>query len=805
MKHLWRHLRYSLRVFTRQPGLTAFAAVAFALGIGCTATMFSITHGLLRGIPFERADRLAYVTRYEPAEARRNLQLTVHEIVDWRPQTSTLEALGGFDDREMDVSGPGERPERIQGALVTANAFDLLRVQPFMGRGFLETEVRPGAGPVAIIGHSLWIRRYAGDPGIIGQAIRVNGTPTTVVGIMPEGFRFPYMQDIWTPLVLDPSSSERGAGRSVHAFGRLLDGVTFDEANAEYASLFRQLEQAYPDAYPQQRVRVIPFKEHIVEKEDARVFLALLVVVGLVLLVACANVANLLLARAATRSQEMAVRTALGASRRTVVGQLLIEALVIAFVGGVLSVGLIQLGITFFNAALADEIPFFWMQVRFDPTVLLFTFALVLAASVIAGIGPALKATGANVNEVLKDASRGASSLRLGRTSRALVVAEVALSYGLLVVAGLMVKGAIKHTESDVRFATQDVFTARVRPRSTEYPKQADLGRFYGELLPQLEGQAGVRKASIVSNLPGHRAWLMRCQLEREAYARDQDIPRTRVAAISDGFFDVLGAGMIEGRGFDAGDDAESQPVAIVNQRYAERFFPGESPLGRRIRIGDLDTERPWRTIVGVAPNLAMNARLERGADGLYIPAAQQPMRTMFILLRAHGDAAALMPAARAGLAAVDPDLPIYQVSTLAAEIERETIAQHTFATLFVSFGAAALFLAGLGLYGVLAFAVRRRTKEIGIRIALGADSGNIVWLTMRSSLVQMIVGFGLGIGIAAMLSPVVRELLFDANPWDWTVYVGIGAALSLTAIAASAAPTARALRVDPMETLRYE
>jgi predicted permease len=368
-----------------------------------------------------------------------------------------------------------------------------------------------------------------------------------------------------------------------------------------------------------------------------------------------------------------------------------------------------------------------------------------------------------------------------------------------------MVKGAVKNTESDLRFATQDVFTAGVRPRSTDYPERGDLARLYDDLVARLAEQPGVREAAIVSSLPGHRAWLQPCQLEAEAYTRDQDIPRTRVASISNAFFDVLDVDLIEGRRFDSGDDAEGEPVTIVNRRYADRFFPGESPLGRRVRIGELDSERPWRTIVGVAPDLAMNARLESGADGLYIPAAQRPMRSMFILLRAHGDPLALTPAARAGVAAVDSDLPIARVNTLAAEIRRETVAEQTFATLFVSFGAAALFLAGLGLYGVLAFAVRRRRKEIGIRIALGAEPGNILWLSVRSCTVQLLLGLSLGIGLAALLSPAIRELLFDANPWDWTVYVAIGAALSLTAIAASAAPTARALRVDPMETLRYE
>jgi predicted permease len=805
MHHLWKDLRLSLRLFARNPGLASFAALAIALGIGSTTTMFSICHGLLRDLPFDQAERLVYLTRDRPAESQFALELTDREIAEWREQQTTLDGLAGFAVSGLNVSGPEGRPERVLGARVTANAFEFLRVGPTIGRAFLNAEETVGSQPVIILGHALWINRYGGDPGIVGRTIRVNGRQHTVVGVMPEGFRFPYEQDAWIPLELDPASVEGGEDRYIHGFGRLRDGVSLDEARAEFATLAGRLELAYPDLYRGVSTRVIAFKEHIVDRDDAILMSVAVAVVFFVLLVACANVANLLLARAAVRSREVAVRSALGASRIRLVGQMLAEALVISALGGMLGVGLAQLGVLCFNAALADVIPFFWMVVRIDPTVLAFSLGLVLLATVMAGTGPALKATGVSVNEVLKDASRGSSSLRLSRISRTLVVGEVALSCALLTVAGLMAKGVLVHTAGDLDFATEDVFTARVGLRSEDYPEQSDYEAFYDEQLARLEGLPGVRSAAIASTLPGLNAFRGRIEMEGATYKRDQDMPPARLAVVSPGYFHTLGVGLIEGRGFSSSDDAGAQPVAIVNQRFANRFFPGESPLGQRIRYELLGLQSDWVTVVGVAPNLGMRGRVEEGSEGIYVPYPQHPRRYMSILLRAEGDVMALTPAVRAEVAAMDPNLPIYEVSSLSRRISEDTIPERTFATLFVIFGLTGLLLAAVGLYGVLAFAVRRRTREIGIRMALGADANSVLWLSWKGGLAQVLIGLGLGIALTAIVSPAMGELLFYTSPWDWTVYSLIALVLAVTGSVASVVPAARATRVDPMDTLRYE
>ncbi|UCC83947.1 MAG: ABC transporter permease [Gemmatimonadota bacterium] len=803
MNSLLRDLRYGFRLLAKAPGVAIFAAVAIALGIGSTTTMFSISHGLLRELPFHEPDRLVYVFRDQVSRNRFDILLNAHEFQNWRDAQTTLEGLAGFAEYNMDLAGTGGRPQRVQAAAVTADAFQTLRVRPVLGRGLLPVDERPGAEPVVVLGHRLWQERYGGDTEIAGRTVRVNARQRTVVGVMPEDFQFPYQQAFWIPLELDPASEPTG-NRYIRAFGRLREDVPLESARAEYAALARRLELAHPESYEGVSTRVAVYKEHIVEPRDALLLNIMVAVVAFVLLVACANVANLLLVRAATRNRDVAIRAALGASRNALITQSLAEALAIAALGGALGIGLAQLGITFFNRALAHQIPFFWMWVEIDPTVLGFCFALILAATMLAGLGPALKATGVEMNEVLKDASRS-SSYHLSRLSRTLVVAEVALSCGLLTVAGLMVKGVLMQTASELEFAAEEVLTARAQLRTEDYPDHLDIERFYGELLDRLESRPEVLSAAIASRPPGDNYNTQRFQMEGGSYDRSQDLPRAVYAVISDDFFRALDVQLLAGRSFSAIDHAESEPVAIINQRFARLYFPGQDPLGRRIKLGGLDSKSPWRTIVGVAPNLAMARRRERGSQGIYLPFSQSTRRTMSVLLLTAGDPLALVPTVRDEVAAIDPNLPMYEVNSLARVISEYTASERTFAVLFVVFGLAGLVLATVGLYGVMAFLVRRRTREIGIRMALGADAQRILWLTAKSGLTQLAVGLAIGVALAVLVALAMREILFDASPWHWNVYALIALVLTTTGVAASVAPALRAARVDPMETLRYE
>ena len=806
MEQFLRDVRYGCRMFVKNPGVTLSAVIAFALGIGSTTTMFSITHGLLRDMPFDEPERLVYLSIDQLAGSRFDEHLlSVHEITEWRELQSTLVGLGGFRDADFNLSGTEGRPERVNGARVTANAFDILRENPILGRKFLAEEELPGAEPVVLLGHSIWATRYDADPDILGQTVRLNGVSRTVVGVMPEGFRFPYEEDIWIPIELDQTAVVRGEGRNIYGLGRLRDGASLEEARVEFAGLARRLELAYPDIYDGISMRVINYKEHIVDSEAVIIMNVMLGVVSFVLLIACANVANLLLARAASRSREIAVRTALGASRARVIGQLLAEALAVSTVGGIVGLGLTYVGVTMFNNALTGQIPFFWMVVSIDPAVLIFAFLLVLAASVFAGTAPALKATGVNVNEVLKDETRGVAGLRLGRISRFLVVGEVALSCGLLTVSALMVKGVMLQASSGYSFATDNVLAGQVTLQPEEYPETSHREAYYRELVANVEGRPGVSGAAVSSGFPGLRAYRWRVQVEGTEDAEMQNLPFTRWATVSPEFFQTLGANIIEGRGFTWSDNVESQPVAIVNQRFANRFFPNESPLGRQIRVGLADEMEEWRTIVGVAPDLAMNGGDEEYSDGFYVPVAQRVRRGMVLIVSGPGDPLTLAPLVREVAAGIDPHTPIYQLNSLERTIALEDAPERVFGVLFLVFGLAALLLATVGLYGVMAFSIRRRTREIGIRVALGAVSKRILWLTLKGGLAQLFVGLVIGVCLAAVLAPAMSDMLFAAEPWDWTIYVVVVLCLSATGVAASVIPAARATRVNPMDTLRYE
>ena len=806
MTWLPREFRHILRALARTPGVTLSAVLALALGIGATTTMFSVSHGLLRDLPFEEADHLVWLgIDPDPDRGFDLFRMSVHEIVDWREQQSTLESLEAYSMVSMNLSGLGEDPERVRGARVTAKAFDALRVLPMFGRGFRAEEELPGAEPVVVISNRLWEDRYGLDPAVLGQTVRVNGVQRTVVGVMPEGFHFPEFQNIWIPLVLDQTAVERGDGHTLFGFGRLKNENTLEDVRVEYTALSRRLELGYPDIYGGARIRAVQLKHDFAEIDTILIMNVMVGVVSFVLIIACANVANLLLARAASRSREVAVRTALGASRARVMGQMLVESLVISIIGGFLGISLAYVGVQAFSAPLVPLLPFYWMDVRVDGTVLLFTGALVLASSVIAGTAPALKVTGVNVSTVLKDQALGVAGLRLGRFSSMLVIGQVALSCGLLTVSGLMMKGALLTTESDLSFATTDVLTARLTLLESDYPEEGDRDRFYRELVSRLEGLQGVSAAAVTSHLPGVERTDWRVQLEGTTFDSYRELPRTRMATVSPEFFGALDVGLIEGRGFNADDNADGQPVTIVNRRFAERFFPGESPLGHQIRTATSRSVGDWMTIVGVAPEMAMNRRIAAASDGVYVPYSQRVQRSMSLVVHARIEPVALVPAVREVVASLDPHLPIYDVSSLSDRISTETIPERMFSALFICCGAAALILAVVGLYGVMAFTVRRRTKEIGIRMALGARGQRILWISFRGGFIQLIIGLVAGICIAAIIAPTMQDLFSEASPWDWQIYLTIAVALCFSGVVASIVPALRATRVDPMETLRCE
>lgn len=808
MSGLLKELRYAVRMLRKNPGTSLIAVLALGLGIGLTTIMFSIVYGAVwKGLPFEGAEKLVHVERNNLAEDIESMEVPIHDFLDYREAQTSFEGLAGFYSGTVNLAGT-ERPERYDGAFISANGFELIRVQPILGRSFQEGEDTPAADPVMLLGYHVWQDRFGGDPEVVGQVARVNGEQTTIIGVMPEGFRFPIAEDVWLPLRMDPLELDRGEGLTLEVFGRLTDGTNIDQASAEMQAIAARLADEYPETNEGVGAVLKPYVDEYIGAEPRAMLYTMLGAVFLVLLVACANVANLLLSRAATRSKELAIRSAVGASRLRVIMQLVGEGVVLASAGAVLGIGISLLGIGMFNRAVEPTDPPFWIDIGLNAVVLAFVIGITVLAGVLSGILPAIQASGSAVNEVLKDESWGSSGFRVGKLSKGLVVGEIALSLGVLVAAGLMIKSVTNLNTIDYGFDTETTFTARMGLFEADYPDTTSRREFYREVLRRVEQRPGVEAAAIVTALPGAWSYGSQFGIEGETYDRDQDYPMARFATVSPDFLDVYGVKVLEGRTFGPEDAYDAMPVAIVNQSFAEQFYPEGSAIGKRVRQGDSETEEPWRTIVGVVPDMYMQglSNTEEDPWGVYFPLDQYDTRFAYVALRSAGeDPMTLTAGARDDVMAVDQDIPLYWVQTHQAAIDEQTWFFRIFGNLFMVFGFVALFLAAVGLYGVMSASVSNRTSEMGIRMALGAQGGDVLRLVMKQGAVQVGIGMAFGLALAALLSRGLELVLFQVEPWDPLVFALIAVVLAAVGMLASYIPALRATRVDPAVALRYE
>ncbi|MEJ2187180.1 MAG: ABC transporter permease [Gemmatimonadota bacterium] len=802
----WLHeLRLAARSLRNSPGILVIAVVTMALGIGATTFMFSIVYGALyRGLPFADGDRIMRVTRANPGQGIERMGVTIHEYDDWRKEQHSFQDLAAAYTGTVNLSGI-DRPLRLDGAFITANGISVLGVRPFLGRIFRPGEDAAGQPPLIVLSYQVWKNDFGSDPGVVGRAVRVNGEPSEIIGVMPEGFAVPELQEAWVPLRMDPLTTKRGEGTQLTVYGRLRDGVSLAQAQAEFATLGKRQATEYPDINAGIEAHVASFTE--MGGDTAALLLTMLAAVGLILLVACTNVANLLLARTSMRTRALAIRTAVGARRSRIIGGLVAEAMVLAAVGAVLGTAIAWAGMRVFDNAVASTDPPFWFVFAVDGPILVFVVGITLVAAVAAGLLPGIKASGADVQAVLQDESRGASSMRMGKLSRGLVVGELALSVGLLIVAGLMTKGILEKRALDPPFYTDDVFTARIGLFPGQYPDTASRQRFYTDLLRGMSTQPGIEGATLTTFLPGLGSSRGRVGVQGVAYATDQDYPEARLSLISPGFFQTFGTKLARGRDFTVDDRRGSNPVAIVNESFAKQIFGDQDPVGRQIRLGDSKSTNEWRTIVGVAPDMVMQGlnQPEENPRGLYLPLAQADAQFISIAVRTRGNPMAAASVVRREVQALSPDTPLYWTRTLRASIDQMLWAIDIFGGIFIIFGIAALVLAIAGLYGVMAFTVGRRTHEVGIRMALGASARNVLAMILRQGAFQIGIGLAIGLGLAVGLARLLREVLYMVKPWDPWVYALVSLGLAAAALLASAIPARRASRLDPAGALHTD
>jgi putative ABC transport system permease protein len=809
MDALLKDLRLGLRLLVKNPGISLIVVLTFGLGIGLTTLVYSIVNGVLfKGLPLPESHRVLSIDRTEPPNGER-AAITVYDLADWREQQTVFDGIAAMTVRAVNLADTERQPERYTAGMVSANLFDVLAVDPILGRRFRDAEDRPGAQPVIIIGYDVWQHRFGADPNVLGKSIRANGVQRTIVGVMPQGFMFPDREQLWIPLELDALATPRdGDVPRYYGLARLKAGVSKREALTQMTAVAERLAVEYPESNRGVGVALKEFTMRYTGEAFGPVVLTLLGAVIGVLLIVCANVANLLLARATLRTREVSVRTALGASRSRVIRQLLTEVLILAVIGGLLGYALGTQGVKWFTAMTAGQPPPFWITFEPDYRVMLFVALATLIAAVAAGAFPALRASRVNISEALKDDSRGASGLKGGRFTSGLVVAEVAVSCGLLIVAGLMIKSSVRLNTIELPFSTENIFTARITLPVADYADTTSRLAFYEDLLPRLQALPGVESATLSDGLPARGNGTRVFQVEGQSYATREAYPVAREGIVTPGYFRTFGVDVLQGRAFDATDRNGSLPVVVVNQTFANTFFPGGTVLGKRIRMGRGDEAAKWLEVVGIVPDMKMEglANFSASPAGFYIPFLQSGVgNNVNMAMKTAGPLLELTTDVRRAVASVDPNLPIYDVMSMKLVVEDVTWLYRIFGPLFMLLGFVAMFLAAIGLYGVMSFAVSRRTREMGIRMALGARGRQLIGLTMRKGVTQLALGLAIGLGLAVVAVSPLQWILYDVSARDPFVFGSVFAVLALVGLMASFIPARRATKVDPVIALGAE
>jgi putative ABC transport system permease protein len=804
METIFKDIRYGIRSLGKHPGFTAIAVITLALGIGANTAIFSVVNTvLLRPLPFDDPESIVWLWDTMPQLATAPTSLP--DFLGWKEQNRSFEHLAAFQSGNMFVdAGDGSTDTPV--GLVTPELFSVFRVSPILGRTFTDEETLPGRFRVAVLSHSMWQSRFGADVNVSGRTIQLNGATYTIIGVMPAGFSYPDRAELWRPLPIDPAKLDPGP-HYLNVVGRLKPGVALAQAQADMSTIAARLSQQYKEKNAGHGVKL----ERLTGVVVGDIGLALYVLfgaVGFVLLIACANIANLMLARVGTRQKEIAVRTALGASRLRIVRQLLIESIMLAIGGGVIGLLLAIWAVSWVVSLGADTIPRVH-EISVDPGVAGFTLLVSVVTGLLFGLAPALQVSRPDLTDALKESGRSTAGLRRNRLRSVLVVSEVALSLVLLVGAGLMIRSFAKLNEVDPGFNPAKVLTLGVALLSTRYPKDEQVAQAYSQILERAAAVPGVVSAGAISDLPltGSNISDSFTIEGRPPIAKEAE-PSTEYHIVTPRYFESMGIPLLSGRDVARTDTRQSPNVVVINDVFARRHFAGENPLGHRLRLQG--QERDPLLIIGVVGNSRQLGLDKQPTAELYVPLLQDPLstnyqRAMTIVARTKSDPGAIAGSLRAALTSVDKSLPVYALKPM-TEYLHDSLARRRFSLILLTvFSCVALVLAAVGIYGVISYGVTQRTHEMGIRMALGAQSRDVLKLIVRQAMVLVLAGVGIGLLGSLALTRLMKGLLFSVSVTDPMTLVVISFLMTFIALLACLIPARRATRVDPLVALRYE
>lgn len=805
-------IRYGLRMLVKHRLTTLICIAALGLGIGANAAMFSVAEAfLLHPVPFEHADRVAAIVEARPEQNIDTNGVSPATYFDWKSEAHSFEQMGAYGWDSINLTGDRE-PEKIQGFAVTANFFDVLDVHPRLGRVFLPEEDQTGKDQEIILSYGLWERRYASDPSILGKILKVDGKGFVVVGVMNKGFDFPKPAEAWVPFSFDPKSRAVRDARYVWPLARLKPQVSIEQAVAELQTLRAHQAEMYPDAYKGWNLRVMTLPRFATNELTRQFTFLLLGAVGFVLLIACADVANVQFARVTGRHKELAVRTAMGASRSRIIRQLLTESVLLSLGGAALGLLVAEWWVYLIVNHMPPEVARFiagWNTISLDANAFLFTLAIAVVSGILSGIAPSWMHSQTNISETLKENGRGASTgPSRHRLRSVLVIAEIALALILLVGAGLLVKGFRALITVHENYRPESVLTLGFSLPDAQYEKKTGREAFHEQVLHRLATIPHVQSAALVTYVPyadGGGADLRNFAIEGRAPAERGEIVTSIVETVSPNYFSLMNIGLRDGRELTDSDGADALPVAVISRSLVARYFAGQNPLGKKIKIGKVDDDGAWLTVVGIVDDVHYSWIDKHELPTIYQTYRQSPPYRASLVLRTGGDPVSFVPAVRSEIAAVDPNLPLSEVMPFDKVIMNSIVGIAYVAAMMAILGLIALVLASVGIYGVMSYSVGERTHEIGVRMAMGATSRDVQRLILGNGMYLTIVGMIIGLPLALGLAYALSSLLFGVKVTDPFVLVGLPLLLAIVATLACYFPARRAVRMDPLTALRYE